>query len=391
VVHVDFTVVIWFFSFAGIFWALLSGSYLIKAGWAAWWLCAIGAAIIAISPFLGAADPIINNYIPVLQSPIFFTGLGIFGAGFALLVLRTVLVVSSDGWEGGEQALRIGSYIAALIALFSLLGFAWIWFRMPTFLNARDYYETLFWGSGHIIQFTHAFLAVVAWFWLLNAAKVPMKIPGAWLIGIFMMAALPFLFLPAPIILYVPEAVEMKQWFTFFMQFAGPFPPLMAAPFVAWALLRAPKADPNTKPLRIALWLSMLLFGLGGGLALLIDGSSTIITAHYHGSTVAITLAYMALAYHLLPKFGFGIPNMRLAFWQVLAYGCGQMLHISGLAWAGSMGMKRKIAGSEQTLDQLPQIAAMGMMGIGGILAVIGGFMFFVAIYPSLRTSKNNN
>lgn len=50
------------------------------------------------------------------------------------------------------------------------------------------------------------------------------------------------------------------------------------------------------------------MFGIGGILGLYIGESSTLITAHYHGSIVAVTLAFMAMTYYWLPAFGFATP-----------------------------------------------------------------------------------
>jgi hypothetical protein len=35
------------------------------------------------------------------------------------------------------------------------------------------YYEVLFWGGGHTLQFQHALLMVVAWLWIGGASRPP--------------------------------------------------------------------------------------------------------------------------------------------------------------------------------------------------------------------------
>ena len=120
----------------------------------------------------------------------------------------------------------------------------------------------------------------------------------------------------------------------------------------------------------------MLLFFAGGFIALLISGINTIIPAHYHGSIVGVTLALMGLAYMLLPRLGYAPVRGRLADYQPWIYGLGQLLHIGGLAASGAMGIQRKTAGAAQGLDNLWAKAAMGVMGLGGLLAVVGGILF---------------
>jgi cytochrome c oxidase subunit 1 len=111
---------------------------------------------------------------------------------------------------------------------------------------------------------------------------------------------------------------------------------------------------------------------------------NVVIPAHYHGSTVGVTLAFMGLAYVLLPKLGFGRPAGRMAVWQPYVYGAGQLLHVLGLAWSGGYGVQRKVAGADQLLTTLPQKIGMGMMGLGGLIAVIGGLMFVLVCLKAM-------
>ena len=84
----------------------------------------------------------------------------------------------------------------------------------------------------------------------------------------------------------------------------------------------------------------------------------------------------MGLAYLLLPRLGYAPVRGRLADLQPWIYGLGQLLHIGGLAVSGAMGIQRKTAGAAQGLDSLAAKTAMGVMGLGGLLAVIGGILF---------------
>jgi heme/copper-type cytochrome/quinol oxidase subunit 1 len=168
---------------------------------------------------------------------------------------------------------------------------------------------------------------------------------------------------------------------------------LAIAPFAAatlLALMTSPRPSAATAPLKAALLWSLVLFGSGGVLGLAISGSNVKIPAHYHGSIVGVTLAFMGLAYYLLPRMGFGRPQGRLARLQPALYGGGQLLHIAGLLWSGGYGVQRKVAGSEQLLRTPEQVAGMGLMGIGGLLAVAGGVAFAVVVLRSLWTSSTS-
>lgn len=112
-----------------------------------------------------------------------------------------------------------------------------------------------------------------------------------------------------------------------------------------------------------------------------------VIPAHYHGSIVGITLAFMGFSYYLLPLFGYSLTGtaFKLAKIQPAVYALGQFMHISGLAWSGGYGVQRKTAGAAQGLDSLPEKAGMALMGFGGLIAIIGGILFVVIYYLVIR------
>ena len=109
--------------------------------------------------------------------------------------------------------------------------------------------------------------------------------------------------------------------------------------------------------------------------------------AHYHGSIVGVTLAFMGVVYLLLPRLGFAAVSPRLAAWQAWLYDGGQMLHIAGLLWSGGYGVQRKVAGADQGLGGFGQIAGMGLMGLGGLVAIVGGLLFVVIVIGAMRRS----
>jgi cytochrome c oxidase subunit 1 len=105
----------------------------------------------------------------------------------------------------------------------------------------------------------------------------------------------------------------------------------------------------------------------------------------YHGCIVGVTLALMGLVYHLLPRLGYGTPRGRLATLQPWLYGAGQLMHIVGLVWSGGYGVQRKVAGAEQVLRSSGEIAGMGLMGLGGAVAIVGGLLFVALVIRALR------
>src|SRR5690606_9427594 len=160
-------------------------------------------------------------------------------------------------------------------------------------------------------------------------------------------------------------------------------PPIALA--VAWGLWKAPRADEAGKPLRASLLASLTLFGVGGLVGFGIGGADVRVPAHYHGCIVGVTLAMMGVTYLLLPRFGCAAPRSRAAAWQPWLYGFGQLLHIAGLVISGGYGVKRKVAGAEQVLRSTPEVIGMGIMGLGGLIAIAGGLMFVVIVIRAAR------
>ncbi|MCC7326484.1 MAG: cbb3-type cytochrome c oxidase subunit I [Burkholderiales bacterium] len=384
VAHVDLSVLVWFVSFAGALWSLNSTRRALAAGWIALVLAGAGAVLIAVSPFAGGT-PIMSNYVPVIESPAFLTGLAVFGAGFALLVARGLIASPRVGVRlDGAGALRFGLNGAVVAAAVALLAFAWSYAAVPTALEPKTYYELLFWGSGHVLQFAWTLLLLVAWLLLADAIGLavplsPRVVALLFGIGLAAVFATTLIYLA-----YDVASVEHHRLQTWLMRFGGGLAIAPVAAAVLWSFLRAARApaalgDPASRPLRAALVMSILLFGVGGVIGYLIHGSNVKIPAHYHGAIVGVTIALMGVAYWLLPHVGLGAPPPRLAAWQCYLYGGGQLLHIVGLVWSGGYGVQRKVADGALAARSIEQTLGMGLMGIGGLVAIVGG-MLFVAV-----------
>jgi hypothetical protein len=375
VAHVDLSVLVWFLSFAGGIWSLNSTPRAMTLAWTALALASCGALVIAASPFAGGT-PIMSNYVPVIESVVFMAGLALFGAGIVLLVVRGLFNSPLVGIRlGGTGALRFGlngSLVAAAVAAFA---FAWSFVALPSGLDGKGHYELLFWGGGHVLQFAYTLLMLVAWLVLADAvgARVPLSprvVTLLFAIGLLAVFATPLIYYA-----YGVTSVEHHRLQTWLMRFGGglAIAPVAIAVIIALAQrarARRP-ADPSERPLAAALVVSLALFGIGGLIGFAIRGSDVRIPAHYHGSIVGVTIAMMGLAYWLLPRLGFAAPYL---------YGGGQLLHIVGLVWSGGYGVQRKVADGAVVERSLEQVAGMGLMGAGGLIAIVGGMLFVAAV-----------
>jgi hypothetical protein len=389
VAHVDLSVLVWFVSFAGAVWSLNSTTRGLALGRAALALAVAGSAAIAVAPFLDPAAPIMANYIPVIDGPVFKAGLGVFAAGAALLVARGLFASPLVGARlDGAGTLRFGINAAIVAGAVALLAFAWSGVTVPRDLEARAYYELAFWGGGHVLQFAWTLLLLVAWLLLADASGVRVPISPrvvALLFGIQLVAVF------ATTLVYLAwdvTSVEHHRLQTWLMRIGGALAiPVVAAAVVAGLVARRRKGPvpADARPLLATLVVSLVLFGVGGAIGFAIEGSNVRIPAHYHGAIVGVTIALMGLAYWLLPRLGAAMPRPRLAVWQAALYGTGQLKHIAGLLWSGGYGVQRKVAGGEQVLRTTSEVAGMGLMGAGGLVAVIGGVLFVVVVALAVR------
>ena len=389
VVHVDLSVLVWFSAIGGMLWSLNTSARATAGSWVALGLCAAGALLMSLAAFVNPGEAIMANYIPVLSSPLFHAGLVIFGAGAALQVLRCLWAAQRIGpAPGGAAALRFGlnaSVVSAAVALLALIVSLTL---VPTTLDGKAYYEILFWGAGHALQFTWTLLMLVGWLWLAQACGARIALSPRIVLMLFALALASVFVTPYAYLAHDVATVEHRALHTGAMRFGGGVAILPLALAVALAMLPLRGLTPAARPLRAALWSSMGLFASGGVIGLFIGASNVTIPAHYHGCIVGVTLALMGLVYHLLPQLGWRAPQGRLAVAQPILYAAGQLMHIAGLVWSGGYGVQRKVAGAEQVLRSSGEIAGMGLMGLGGLIAIIGGLLFVVVVFGALRMRR---
>lgn len=390
VVHVDLSVLVWFVAVAGLLWSIEGVRIGLRWGWAALGLAGCGAACMALAPFISPGEAIMANYIPMLDGPLFIAGLLLLALGVTLLVLRAMFSAPKVGFEiHGVAALRFGINAAAVATAVALLAFFWSWMVVPQGLAGKAYYEILYWGGGHALQFTWTLLMLVCWLWLASACGVQLPISPRLVVLMFVLALISVFVTPYAYLAHDVTSVEHRSLHTWTMRLGGGLAIAPIALAVILGLRRAPVCASENQPLRAALIASMTLFALGGVIGIFISSSNVTIPAHYHGSIVGVTLAFMGLVYHLLPRLGYRPVQGRWARLQPVVYGGGQLLHIIGLVWSGGYGVQRKVAGADQVLRSTSEIAGMGLMGAGGLIAIIGGLMFVILVLGAMVRSPN--
>jgi cytochrome c oxidase subunit I len=388
VVHVDLSVLVWFFAMICMGMAGMMQRH--ATNWPYWgaagFACvAVSTVLMALSP-LDAWVPVKSNYIPVLHNSMFLLSLGLLLAGLIVTLLPFLLTYLRPRYLRELQALELAVVAAAITVAIGLVGY-WLGARsVADDLELLDHYEQMFWAGGHIMQFAFTLLAMAAWLALLQAlgGQLPKR---NWAMMIYAITILGALLSLAGFIHYEFDSGEFTAHQTRMMnEWGGIGATLMAILILAKLfnikLVRASRAYASS------LIVSLALFFAGGVLGLMIAGQNVTIPAHYHGMIVGITQGLMGLAYVMLPRFGYqSVAGNRLAFWQPIVYGAGQFMHIGGLAYCGGYGILRKTAGGFENLAPDIKIA-LGIFGLGGLLAIIGGILFVVVMLRVRRESS---
>jgi hypothetical protein len=390
VIHVVFSLVVWFLAVFALmatdaaYEASRGTPRLAALGSAGTGLVAIAMPLLFLPAFLDDTVATLNNYVPVIVHRAYYLGLTLLALGVALPGARLLASLERPRGDASPYVLALSAgaivYFAALACV--ALSLLYSWGGEPN----RIFHEHLFWGGGHVLQFTWTLLMLVAWVWLAEAigARLPLTPRIATLfygVGLVSVFATPVVYLAWDIV-----SMEHYRYLTWIMRFGGGLAILPFALAVGIGLATLRGMPEEGRPLRAALVASMALFGAGGVIGFLIEGSNVKIPAHYHGCIVGVTLALMGLAYHLLPLFGFAAVPPRAGALQAWLYGGGQLAHVAGLAWSGGYGVQRKAVAAEQALRTPQEIVAMGLMGLGGLVAVIGGLLFLVLVLRAIRT-----
>jgi hypothetical protein len=389
VVHVTLSVLIWLLSISAAMWSL--GSQRDARLWdkTSFLLAVAGTVAIVLSPFIGAGNPQMSNYVPVLQHPMFMWGLVLFTAGIVSHLLRTLLTRTPLGTSlTGARSLQAGISLSAILTGISVAAVAASYAGIPSTMDGQIFFEFLFWGGGHIIQFSYTLLMMVSWVLLAHASGCRLELTPRLTLVFLVFLCLPVITVPFLYLAHEIVSAGHRLAFTELMKYGG----LSCLPLglaVLASVWSAGKTAGEGVYLRAALISSLGLFAAGGVLGFMIAGLDIVIPAHYHGATVGVTIAFMGLTYYLLPRLGFGPLPARTAFWQPYLYGGGQLMHIVGLAWTGGYGVQRKTAGLAQGVDRLGEVAGMGLMGFGGLISVIGGLLFLIVAYKSIRGGRS--
>ncbi|MDR8390729.1 cbb3-type cytochrome c oxidase subunit I [Aliifodinibius sp. S!AR15-10] len=397
VVHVNLALLVSFYSFIASCTILLPE----QPPWSRRYPVAIMVSLLSIalmisSIFFTGSEAVLANYIPVVDHPVFVASLLFFGFSICLTIFSKRLLPfritdNNAGLLPPGAAAPIRS--AGVLILISVFIFLISWLITPLDLSTNLYYEFIFWGGGHVLQFANMIAAVGIWIVLYQ------EISGKELFNTGKISALCYIYtipvLATPLLLLEgTDSTLYLKGFTLYMSW-GIFPVVSVFIVVllvkTFSLLNNQKSTINflKNPYSTGLVASIFLTIIGFILGAMISGSNTMVPAHYHATLGAVTIVFMSATYWLMEQYGYSFSSRRnkgLLFKQLLTYTTGQLIFVAGLAVAGSYGLARKVFGQEQIIHAPEIYIGLGLLLFGGLLAIAGGVMFLWNLIASFKS-----
>jgi cytochrome c oxidase subunit 1 len=394
VLHVILSFVVWFLSVLGALTTLVT--FRLSDGWLKWEALGLWAIIgsftatvlLFIPAWMDRGEASLNNYVPVIIDNIYYAGLIILASSISLVVIR--MFVNLIGRKGPMEPITISVLAIGFMYLLAIGCFAAAYFEIINDASAitmtPEINEDLFWGGGHVLQFVNVGLMLSAWYFLggLSLGR-PWIHPNIMNMSIIFLAASSIAG-PVLYIFYETFSAAQTQAFTNLQYLLAPSPAIVIIAAIVKILSCRNGNDISWgNPVLHFLLLSILVFSVGSFFGLFVDGTDTRTPAHYHGVIGGINLAFMGLFFGLfLPLLERDLNNGNFAKASAWFYAVGQILHSSGLFWAGGYGAPRKVAGADQGVEALGASMGLYLMGIGAVIAVIGGVMFIYLVTQAL-------
>jgi hypothetical protein len=238
-----------------------------------------------------------------------------------------------------------------------------------------------------VLQFVNTAMMLVAWVMLAERALGAAPLPSA--LFRLVMGSMVVFVLTGPVFYAVYDVLglEHRLAFTDLLWFGLTLPPVVVGAGVVASLLgQRRRGQLVWSPALLGLVLSLVVFAVGGAMGFFLGASDARTPSHYHAAIGGVNLAFMALLIAVvLPALGRPLRAGWLVPVQFHFYGWGQLVFSIGLFAAGAAGVPRKTIGAAaQGLDSVFKKVAMGVYGLGGALAVLGGVLFIAVVLTRL-------
>ncbi|QXL83496.1 cbb3-type cytochrome c oxidase subunit I [Comamonas sp. NLF-1-9] len=400
-----------------------------KIAWLGYWLMLIGAVVNNIAVFQGESSVMMTSYVPMMAHWSFYLGLVVFAVGalIACAVFFGTLVVAKreKTYEGSIPLVTFGAMTAAIIAVFTLLSGAII--LVPTLFLSWGLvqnvdplaYRVIWWALGHSSQQINVATHISIWYAVaaivLGAKPMSERVSrGAFLLYIlFLQLASAHHILADPGV-----STEWKIVNTSYFMYFAVLASMIHALSVPGAMEVAQRAKgfnkglfewlrkaPWGNPVFSSIFISLVGFGFLGGITGVMMGTEQLnllihntiyVPGHFHATVViGTTMTFMGLTYFLVPVlFRREIINPGLARLQPFLFGFAMYAFTIVMMGAGTLGVSRRhwdMAFNGNALAyEWPGAAylMMGLVGITGVIAIIGGAVFIYLVVGSLLWGK---
>lgn len=400
-----------------------------QVAWLAYVLMLVGALITNVAVLQGDSSVMFTSYVPMMAAPHFYLGIILFAVGAlagCFVFFATLVVAKRERtYEGSVPLVTFGALTAAIIAVFTIASGAII--LIPTLLWSLDYigsidtvmYKVVWWALGHSSQQINVAAQIACWYAiaaiLFNAKPLSEKVSRT----AFLLYILFLQLASAHHLLVEPGlSAEYKIFNTSYALYLAVLGSMIHGLTVPGAVEAAQRQKGYTKGLfewlRKAPWgnpvfsgfaLSVVMFGFLGGISGVMMGTEQLniithntiyVPGHFHGTVVVgTTLAFMALAYWLVPVLWQKEMFMpQLAKWQPYLFGIGMGLASTFMMGAGTLGVPRRhwdMNFSDAIMGYDFPGAANLMMGLNGVAALIGGvggLIFIINMVGTILVGK---
>ncbi len=400
-----------------------------KIAWAAFALMVIGAVVNNVSVFQGGSSVMMTSYVPMMAHWSFYLGLILFAVGalIACFVFFGTLVVAKreKTYEGSVPLVTFGAITAAIIAVFTISSGAII--LIPTFLMAIGVinevdpliYRTIWWAFGHSSQQINVAAHISIWYAVAAIAFGAKPMSERVSRGAFLLYILFLQLASAHHLLADPGiSTEWKVVNTSYFMYFAVLASMIHALSIPGAMEVAQRARgydkglfewlrkaPWGNPVFSGVFISLVGFGFLGGITGVMMGTEQLnllihntiyVPGHFHATVViGTTLTFMSMTYFLIPVlFRREMINPGLAKIQPYLFGFAMYFFCLVMMGAGTLGVSRRhwdMAFSGAALAyEWPGAAylMMGLVGVGGMVAIAGGAIYIYITVGSLLWGK---
>ena len=397
--------------------------------WLAFALMLIGAVTNNVAVFQGSSSVMMTSYVPMMAAPSFYLGLILFAVGalIACFVFFGTLVVAKRDktYEGSVPLVTFGAIVAAIIAVFTIASGAII--LIPTFLLSIGViehvdpliYRTIWWAFGHSSQQINVAAHISIWYAVaaivFNAKPMSERVSrGAFLLYILFLQLASAHHLLADPGMSTSWKVVNTSYFMYFAVLASMIHGLTIPGAIEVAqrqkgynkgLFEWLRKAPWGNPVFSGVFISIIGFGFLGGISGVMMGTEQLnmlihntiyVPGHFHATVViGTTLSFMALTYFLIPVlFRREMIAPGLAKIQPYLFGLSMYFFCLVMMGAGTLGVSRRhwdmaFQGAPLAYEW-PGAAylMMGLVGIAGISAIVGGAIYIYVTVGSLLFGK---